>query len=457
VALHLSENKQCVYSLVIDLAAEEGYFEPIPSVSVRDRKHLYQRLQTKHFPSSILSCTDRDADRKSSGVLVSGFTDSAVLTDLLKQIEKAGALLQAIHSPLTLVRSLCKELNKNKGAHLLVVRSDHSRIRMIACIDAQAVFTRQVVVATDPKCVTDGITETLTYLNRCEIHGWETPLVTMLGFTKSDYRICEELTGALVESEAVKKVCGALPEGNCEKNSISVLDKLLAYASCRGQAAYAGSKQRHLYLRRKLRCIAAAAAISALGGAASTVAVANKLDFEHESLTNSYQQAVGSTDVLMLQEERYEYSVEAVRQALITAKLIEAQSQGSPLNLFSELATVVSQEPGITLSSVSWHRQDELDDKSLQAIFNKPENIDKLLLNQFYRTSVTGSVEGAAGAALDRFESFVNSLRKTSTSPSVVIIEAPFGLGEHNKTTAADLTADTAVFTIELVRQGKLR
>jgi len=70
---------------------------------------------------------------------------------------------------------------------------------------------------------------------------------------------------------------------------------------------------------------------------------------------------------------------------------------------------------------------------------------------------VSGSIEGNAASVLDRFETFVSKLRNTSAEPSVVVVEAPFGLAEDRKTTAADMNANDAVFVIDLVRRGELR
>ena len=38
-----------------------------------------------------------------------------------------------------------------------------------------------------------------------------------------------------------------------------------------------------------------------------------------------------------------------------------------------------------------------------------------------------------------------------------LFVEAPFGMDDNSKTTAADLAESKAVFAIELVRKGELR
>ena len=216
-------------------------------------------------------------------------------------------------------------------------------------------------------------------------------------------------------------------------------------------------KRQALYLRRRFQSVAVAVAISLMGGAVSTVAVANKLETEYQSLSVDYQQAIESGNSLDLHDERYVYSVEAVRQALITAKLIEIQSERSPVSFLSMLANVVGNETAVSVNSVEWHQEDFLDQKSLKAILEKPEDIEKMPIDQFFRATVGGSIEGNAASALDRFETFVSSLRNTSAEQSVVVVEAPFGLAEDSKTTTEDMIANEAVFTIELFRKGELR
>jgi len=441
VGVHLSCNNQFVYSLVLDLVSEEGHFETIPSVSFRDKKHLLKRLQAKHFSTGLVAAVHSRGHQKTGGVLVTGISEDALLLNVLEVAEQSGVLLRAIDSPLTLIGKLCKQLVKNKGAQLLVIGSDHSRYRMIACIESCPVYNRQIKAdAKDSQSLNRSITETLAYLDRCDIAGWNTPGVTLLGAPGCDVNN----TSALLDSELVRHVSTLYSDISVERphdqspvnsRSTDVIDKLYAAHAGKSGSGYASAQHRQSYLRRKFRSAMLAAAISAAGGSISTVAIANKIEAEYKELSANYRRSIESVSSVDLQNDRYEYSVEAVRQALVTARLIELQSERSPVGFLSELSSVVGEEPSVSVSAVSWELQ----------------------LNQLYRATVNGSIEGNSGSVLDRFEHFVSSLRRSSENHTVVVVEAPFGMDDNSKTTAADLTGNKAVFAIELVRKGELR
>jgi len=463
VGVHLSDNNQFVYSLIFDLSSEEGHFETIPSVGFRDRKHLYKRLQDKHFSTALVSAVHSNGYRKTGGVLVTGIAEEALLLKTLEVAERSGIFLRAIDSPLTLVGRLCKQLGKNKGAQLLVIGTDQSRYRMIACVEGCPVYNRQIKTDTnDPQSLNRSVTETLTYLKRCEINGWDVPVVTLMGTPECDVN----RMSTLLDSASVRQICTLYSDAFAERvpdqlpvnsRSVAAIDKMYAVHAAKSGSGYASAHHRQTYLKRKFRSAMVAAVISAAGGSVSTVAIANKIQAEYKELSARYQQSIESVSSVDLQNDLYDYSVEAVRQALVTARLIEVQSERSPVGFLAELASVVGEEPSISVSAVSWEQEDKLDEKSLQAIIRKPEGIDKLRLNHFYRATVNGSIEGNTGSVLDRFENFVSSLRNSSENHTVVVVEAPFGMDDNSKTTAADLAESKAVFAIELVRKGELR
>jgi len=57
-------------------------------------------------------------------------------------------------------------------------------------------------------------------------------------------------------------------------------------------------------------------------------------------------------------------SVEAVRQAMVTAELIELGMQNTPVDFLSELAENVHGTSGVSVSSVQWEVEDLLIDTS---------------------------------------------------------------------------------------------
>ena len=345
----------------------------------------------------------------------------------------------------------------------MVIGTDQSRYRMIACVEGCPVYNRQIKTDTnDSQSLNRSVTETLTYLKRCEINGWDAPVVTLMGTPECDVN----RMSTLLDSASVRQICTLYSDAFAERvpdqlpvnsRSVAAIDKMYAVHAAKSGSGYASAHHRQTYLKRKFRSAMVAAVISAAGGSVSTVAIANKIQAEYKELSARYQQSIESVSSVDLQNDLYDYSVEAVRQALVTARLIEVQSERSPVGFLAELASVVGEEPSISVSAVSWEQEDKLDEKSLQAIIRKPEGIDKLRLNHFYRATVNGSIEGNTGSVLDRFENFVSSLRNSSENHTVVVVEAPFGMDDNSKTTAADLAESKAVFAIELVRKGELR
>ena len=142
---------------------------------------------------------------------------------------------------------------------------------------------------------------------------------------------------------------------------------------------------------------------------------------------------------------------------MVTARLIELSTSHTPLDFLNEIAENVHENAGVSVSSVAWELEDLLNATSLTEMLSQPTAINTIDLEQVYRATVSGVVQGNPEASLTTFESFVSTLRHANAIPSVVVVETPFGLGSQDKTTMSSLSGATGEFLLELSTAGTER
>jgi len=480
---YLKHSREAEFNVLIDLPEEECYLESFKTVSRRDQRHLIAKMQGKRFENALLSKADVTGSRKSMSLLLAGIVKHKICADLIRLLDQLEISVRAVHSPLTLTGALTKHYHSGKGACLFVI-SLHGCFRLIACINSFVFFNRRIEFEHKEKneLLKVSLTETLVYLQRQQVEGWVAPLLIMpdAALTAS----CEtDVLKPLMESGLVSEIrecqrepvvdsAQPLEQKQASKKNLahseSPVDKrsaemLLATAACRCGNGYASRKHRSAYHARKVRNICAALALCGIGGAVSSAAVARKLNGQHEVLMATYSQSADGLQKTVAEHDSaielisdyvgdnvHEYSVEAVRQAMVTAELIELGMQNTPVDFLSELAENVHGTSGVSVSSVQWEVEDLLIDTSLAEVLTQPAAINTLDLEHVYRATVSGVVQGNPDAALTTFESFVSTLRRANGDPTVVVVETPFGLGDKDKTTTSSLSAATGAFLLEL-------
>ncbi len=454
----LTDNREAEYVLLFDLPEEECYLQDIKSHGFLDRRQIIEKLSAKRFPDSLLSFASIAGTRQRRSVQLSGVDSNPVLANLLALLSVCQISLGAVHSVTTLVKLLVKKISAEQSAQLFVVKF-RDCYRLIGCLDAVVLFSRRVDIAAS-KHSTDchfnllqtSVEETLVYLQRLH-EGW-VPDVVLIGPSES----ADRLRAGLQASNSIKLVNNIqshLPlnavAGSCDS------EVLLMSVATRAGCGYARSSHRQAFITRRIRNMGAALLLCAIGSAASSIAVAEKVRGARLDIADRYDQLAESLDSNSIDLlAHYDYPVEAVRQSLVTARLLDVMSENRPLDVLQEVSAGVLRSD-VSISSVSWENTAVIDATLLMkhlADAEQPlsENIavQQVPLQQIYKATVSGVVGGSPEMALDRFQAFVSMLREISSRPTVVVVETPFGLGDQ-RTTNSDYVSEKSPFTVEII------
>ena len=452
VTRYISRHIDSTFTLVVDLMEEECHTESMPSIGLRDRKHYFNKLRAKYFSSPLLSCLKVIKNNKKSTVVISGLDQHEVCKTLLKILAKSGAMLHAIHSPVTLSQIFCKKF-KLTGATLLVLQLDRHCFRLMACVETHVVISRRVEYSEQYSDVQllesleNSIQETLVYLDRQSTAGWEEPVISLIGeiaaeyVSGSDKSTNDDMEGGVdpglpvvaINPQNIAQFAGT-PE-----SASRYADVLIASVSLSTGKNYARAVHRTNYFRKKLHQTFLALGLSLMGGAVATAAVVSKVNSEYALLGDEYSQSTQvAKDSSSLIEVDYEYSVEAVRQALVTAKIIEMRSQHSPMVFLTEVSDVLVDTSGVSITSVAWERKDTLDAQSLGELLDQSSAVEVVPMEIFYTATVSGHISGSVSSSLDAFDSFVSRLRLSASDATVVVLEAPFGVSAQATTSMSD-------------------
>ena len=493
---YLKHSRQSEFNLLIDLPEEECHLESFTTISRRDQKHLIAKIQNKRFENALLTKADvtgSGMNQSKLSLLLSGIAKHKVCADLIRLLDQLEICVRAVHSPLTLTSALAKLSQSSKGACLFVIPIQGC-YRLVACIDSFVFFNRRIDVpyasrGADFKAdknekselLKNCLTETLVYLQRQQVEGWETPVLIVPDLKLAAPGI-KDMFKQMADSGLVSEIRNFLSPSIADSNPTQGLkpeskqilsnsylpfghwcvEPLLAAAACSCGNGYARRRHRSAYTARKVRNIWAALALCGLGGAVSSTAVAHKLTVQYEELMATYSESTIAlqntiTEHDSTSEKLHEHSVEAVRQAMVTARLIELSTSHTPLDFLNEIAENVHENAGVSVSSVAWELEDLLNATSLTEMLSQPTAINTIDLEQVYRATVSGVVQGNPEASLTTFESFVSTLRHANAIPSVVVVETPFGLGSQDKTTMSSLSGATGEFLLELSTAGTER
>lgn len=448
LSAYLSINTDAVYSLLIDHSDEECHVESLPKLGVKNKKHYLDRLRSKYFVDSDLSIIFQGQNNSERSAVVAGVSSNPLCEEALQLIKESRVILQSIHSPITLMSAKCIAKGAIEGACLNIFATDNGCYRLIASFNSNVILNRRIDIRDSIDVLPElkkNIEETRDYLMRMDTVGWVEPIVKVYSasaganqyarakpfeVSQSSFADISSLDDALSQSQA------ALPLA------------ALAAASNRG---YARNIHRRHYLKHKIKHAGIGLAISACFGVVSTAAIAAKLGQQYVALSEHHMQATQFADSAFADSGTDNNSpVEAVRQALVTAKLAELRATHSPITFMTELAAVL--DPAVTIDAVSWEREDLLDRQSLQAILEQSDSAQELPVNLFYRATLSGVINERAGSALDTFEAFVSILRLKNAGSNVVVVEAPFAMTNSARTSTSDLTGDGA-FVLEFISQ----
>lgn len=449
---YLESNQHAEFNLVFDLAEEECYQEDLKATGLRDRRHVIARIKSKRFENCLFVKARIDRSLGNGSLLLSGVNRNAVCENLISILAEAGVCLRSIHSSTTLTPELARLSASGKGPHLFVIPL-RGCFRLVACIGLSVVFTRRVSVSSAPNVdsgdyslLNKSLEETLLYMQRMQ-EDWM-PSVVLIGPSDVANKL-RNIRSSSITASQVKEIRSYLPVEN-EAASVCTSEVLLVRLAARSRFGYAQKEHRVTYIGRKIRAMSAALALCAFGGAITSVALANKLNSAQAEVTDTYNQAVSTlmSDISDY-DSSYEQPVEAVRQALVVARLLELGSVHEPLDFLQTLVPGV-QQPGISITSVHWETEDIVDEPVIANLIAQPKSMESVPLEQIYRATLAGVVTGRPDSALEQFESFISYLRDASSDPSIVVVETPFGLGNQRRTTNTDYLAEKAEFVLEI-------
>lgn len=447
----LSANSKSYYLLFIDLPSEEIQIDTIPELGYRDRRQYLRLLNQKHRQVHCLSKVDVVTSGNGKNAQQVGIADDACAI-LLRTLAAHGCLIQSIHSPLTLVGTLVRKLKKSAQNSIYILPIDDKSYRLVACVDKQLVLNRGITIKEKHsllEIIDVSLRESIAYLRRQSGPDWMQ--ATVFTFSKD---LTDHLRVALGEDNVLPIESAAIDKDAqipCAQSSHSLLMKLAHLAVKMPSLGYRLDIKQNAFLKRRFRHAAAGVAASLMMGATAIAAVNEKLVSEYESISKEHYETEDFLDTatVFLNDEN-DLPVEAVRQALATAKLVDIRSRVSPLPFLYSLSEHKSAYRAIQIHTVDWHRQDVLDIQSLQGLDRK--DADDIRLEAIYHATVVGSVHGDLDDAMVSFDSFLTSLRNANTNTNIRVIEAPFGLSEKSRTTDRDISGGG--FSVEVVKSA---
>ncbi len=458
LAAYIQAHLHTEFSLVFDIPEEECFHEPLKAKGIFDRRKLADRLKNKRFESSLVSKATIVGSRSHSTLLLSGLDSNALFEKLVSEFARIGASLRAIHSSTTLIPNLASMADAEMGPNLFIIPL-HGCFRLLACTGASVLFSRRVSVPDghDTQSVEHKISvlqksieETLLYMQR-QHREW-VPSVVMVARSEDVERLVS-IHNAGVMSSQLAEFRSYWPFTS--KSTSNTAESLLVGLAVNGNSGYAQKSHRVIYINRKIRNICAALALGVFSGAVSSIAVANKINGAQSEVADAYSEILSTLQRDVTQyESSYEQPVEAVRQALVAARLLELNSAQEPLEFLQNIAPSMSQLPDISISSVRWQTGDHVSEKVLANVLAQPDSLHGVPMEEIFSATLAGVVTGQPESALNQFESFIDVLRTANSDPLIVVVETPFGSGDQSRITASDNTAPQSEFVLEISKGG---
>jgi len=140
----------------------------------------------------------------------------------------------------------------------------------------------------------------------------------------------------------------------------------------------------------------------------------------------------------------YEQPVEAVRQALVTARLVEMSTAYKPLEFLQGMAESVQLHADVSINRVQWEVEEVVSETAIVDSLSKTKPLEKLYLERIYQATLSGTVLGTPETALREFESFVSMLRSANSDPSILVVETPFSLGDSGEQLSSNQLSDVS-------------
>ena len=452
---YLAGNRYAEFTLLLDLPEEECHLQDLKATGFRDRRHIIERLKSRRFENSLLTNSTIARFRQNVTLLLTVIDNNTLCESLIKTLSTAGICLKAIHSATTLTPILAKRVAARKGAQLFIFPF-LGCYRLVACMDSSVLFTRRIPLQCesssfvhDCPLLHKSLEETVNYVQR--LHQEWMPSVVLIGSSDAADQL-RSLRKSSITTSQLKELRSYLPDlTNTDRTSV---ETLLMSVVTPGGCGYASPRHRRVYLRHKFRSLCAALALCGVGGVVSSVAFADKINKTHGVVAERYQRSVSElTNDIAYRESHYEHPVEAVRQALVTARLLELRANHHPVEFLSALVPGV-QQSGVSVTSVSWEAQEITSETLFGSRLPDETSFETVPMEQIYRSTIAGVIAGTPDVALENFEFFVSVLRDISSDPSVVVVETPFGLGAQHRTTTNDYSAKQGEFVVEISNQS---
>ena len=242
---YLKHSRQSEFNLLIDLPEEECHLESFTTISRRDQKHLIAKIQNKRFENALLTKADvtgSGMNQSKLSLLLSGIAKHKVCADLIRLLDQLEICVRAVHSPLTLTSALAKLSQSSKGACLFVIPLQGC-YRLVACIDSFVFFNRRIDVpyasrGADFKAdknekselLKNCLTETLVYLQRQQVEGWETPVLIVPDLKLAAPGI-KDMFKQMADSGLVSEIRNFLSPSIADSNPTQGLKPCLLYTS----------------------------------------------------------------------------------------------------------------------------------------------------------------------------------------------------------------------------------
>ncbi|OED36806.1 hypothetical protein AB833_25695 [Chromatiales bacterium (ex Bugula neritina AB1)] len=467
LARYLHERRLSVFTVLVDFTEEELHRKTIPFVRGTDRRSILARMQQRSFPGSKLSCVRTRANKQNGkrelDVTVAGIVSNSECESWFEVLREARTVVANVCSLSLLGSGLCEALGVSAVYKLVAIQLTQSDYRLCAYHDNLPLISRRVSIPGNKiDTLTEEIQQTLSYLAR-QVGMPDVVVETIVvgNFTKEQI---EQVVGQVEHSRVLDldQAAGVL---NLSKLlPVSYADGLFA-TLLRGRPARKAdlSKKQHrrFYLRKRVtHGLYASGICLLLSAVVSTVATAH-INHEYQALADSanrFSNISSKVDTGLSRKIYVENQpVDAVRESVRIARILEANARYTPFHFMSAFAADLAPFPMVKIESINWTQP--YGSNSVQTsptATGLTQGSDTVMTGH---VTVSGSLKGDGeeiSAALGVFQRFVSSLSNSGVYQQVVVLESPYSLSGNRVTmgNGFDGVAGNARFMIELTIVG---
>lgn len=451
LANYLEQRHGCVFTVILDFKEEEFLRKTIPGVRGSDRLRVLQRLRQRSFPGSTLSVAHADAQKRNGrrelDVTVAGIAANSECDEWLTVLSETRTVVANMCSLSLLGSELPVALGLDAGHVLTAVQLSECDYRVCAYLNKLPLISRRVTVPDNhPDGLLREITQTLAYLLRqpeCSSQAFVKTLVVGCFDPAEAELISDQIDHALVLSPQQAASALRLQTPLPSQFGDGLFAKLLNYRTGRF-ADLSTAQHRRYHRRRRVAHGLYACSLSVLLSAAVSAVATAHINREYQSLVEAANGFGGSPHRLvrdLTDHSAYDADhIEAVRGSVRIARILEARASYTPFHFMSAFASDLSGYPAVEIESLNWRQSSGIADDPAMTVSTRGPAAEAGQSELSGHVVIAGAVRVVAEEVADAvsvFNSFVSSLSRSNRYYEVVVLEAPFGIGDNRVTTGS--------------------